>query len=808
MKDEIELRNSKIVSQKPLGTKNVEDEGFSDVLNADGEIEVELNRKVITERISKDLYKNAKSGLRELLMNSFRACRIARDQYNERNPHIIVKYDSPNRALTIHDINAQGISKERFKKVLLVLGNSDNLNSGETGQFGMGFASYTTLSSTILLETKYRTEDGGVSYAMLGRQGLTFKQVKREALDNYGTKLTLQLHNEITLQEVYEMEDMVKTIAKLQNIECTLVVDDDVEKITQMSLVDLIKHKISVRGDADNVEYHTGVENDIAYAIAFPSYSSNNVETFLGGAPIKMENEIEMMGGIGYFNALDEDKYKPMPERERFTKKAEAAMQEVIENIILKKIINEANLPTDIKGMFETENKQLIKRMHSSGKLQKYAPKLVDTIQTLQHINVSYTTGTSEKKKLNREDMYQLLTSLGSALFLRYTMLTKRYRAAVESEHDNIVYIKDEMHILEEIREQIPLVSDYIKDNELAMPKQESAPTAAILHSNFDGAYDTTHFESRNQERTVVMVEEGQIIDIISELKRGKSNYYFVKNYQGFEGFSISWKDYKKEVANSEHTFGGVTEKAADLVKEYDVFTLPRYMGEDDAFTSTLTKTLADNKYFYIKNNFDFKQTFVMLPIKSFGSTEFTKEATQSDLQDRFFMEYMFHARSPLEKAFVLAVSKTSYHFDRDIRKATTFPKAVSKFTLNEWNLDQMIRLIDKFQHRPEEFEDFKVPNDTGRVMAVRMKAMFHEYMKKHDNAKILNHLLTGNTATSIGVKEEHGEQMIGMGIKSGKEFSINERVTNVIGSMEIVSVYPQSNSSTLIKIRWNPLFA
>ena len=70
--------------------------------------------------------------------------------------------------------------------------------------------------------------------------------------------------------------------------------------------------------------------------------------------------------------------------------------------------------------------------------------KLVDTIQTLQHTNVGYTTGTSEKKKLNHEDMYQLLTSLGSALFLRYTMLTKRYRAAVESEHDNIVYIKDE----------------------------------------------------------------------------------------------------------------------------------------------------------------------------------------------------------------------------------------------------------------------------------------------------------------------------------------------------------------------------
>ena len=158
MSDEIQLRESKIVEQTPLGTKSVQDEAFDDVLNKDGEIEVELNKKVITERISKDLYKNAQSGLRELLMNSFRACRIAMTEHGEKNPHIIVQYDSPQRTLTIHDINAQGISKERFKKVLLVLGNSPQL--GETGQFGMGFASYTTLSSTVVLQTKYRTEDG------------------------------------------------------------------------------------------------------------------------------------------------------------------------------------------------------------------------------------------------------------------------------------------------------------------------------------------------------------------------------------------------------------------------------------------------------------------------------------------------------------------------------------------------------------------------------------------------------------------------------------------------------------------------
>ena len=804
MTDEIKLRKNKIVEQKPLGTKNIEDDGFSDILNDDGEIGVQLNQEVIIQRISKDLYKNAKSGLRELLMNAFRACRIAKKEYGERNPHIIVKYDSPNRSLTIHDINAQGISKERFKKVLLVLGNSDNLNSGETGQFGMGFASYTTLSSTVLLETKYRTEDGkGASYAMLGRQGLKFKQVKRDPLENYGTKLTLQLHNEITLQEVYEMEDMVKTIGKLQNIDCTLMVDDDVEKIEHMSLVELVKKKLSMRGEDGAVEFHAGVENDIEYAVAFPNYNANTFEMFLGGAPIKMEGDVQMMGAVGYFNALDEDKYKPMPERERFTTKAESAIREVVENTIFKKIIAGADLPSDIQGMFKTKNKQLIKRMHSAGKLQQYAPQLIDVVQTLQHTRISYTTNQAKGKKLLNTDMYEALTQFQDTQFLRYTMLTKRYRMAVEEEFENILYIKDASYFPKEIQEQIPLLPEYIKEHGLIMPKQDAIPTTAVLHSSFRGYYNTTHFEGRDTSKTIVMAKEGQIMDVISSLKDGKSDYYFVKNYHVFEDFSISWDEYIEAVKGADITFGGKTDTTSDIVDNYQVFSASD--NSKNMLTESLAKTLQSEKsLFYVPFGLDIINAYPGIHLDSLDDIQFIRKITDSKLANRDFTAYMLRAKSPVEKIFVNAVSRVSYQYDDDMAESTTFPAEVSKFQLNEWNLVKMAKLHDKFNNRPDEFKDFKVSHGAGEYAADGLVELFNQYYDVNRPHNTVNHLLAGGDAKHVSVKNASSEvREIEMTIPGGLEFKIPKTVQRLVGEMEILSVKPLPGNYAVIKIRW-----
>jgi TusA-related sulfurtransferase len=63
-------------------------------------IQVKLNEKAIKWRISHDLYKDFKSGVRELFQNEARACRQARDKYNAK-PKIVVKINSDTKSLSI-----------------------------------------------------------------------------------------------------------------------------------------------------------------------------------------------------------------------------------------------------------------------------------------------------------------------------------------------------------------------------------------------------------------------------------------------------------------------------------------------------------------------------------------------------------------------------------------------------------------------------------------------------------------------------------------------------------------------------------
>ena len=80
MTEKIETYEPDIIPQTALDV-DVKDENFNDVMGTDGLIATRLNEKVIIQRIAKDLYKNSKSGLRELYNNSARACKIAKKKY-------------------------------------------------------------------------------------------------------------------------------------------------------------------------------------------------------------------------------------------------------------------------------------------------------------------------------------------------------------------------------------------------------------------------------------------------------------------------------------------------------------------------------------------------------------------------------------------------------------------------------------------------------------------------------------------------------------------------------------------------------
>ena len=123
--------------------------------------------------------------------------------------------------------------------MLLVLGNSDNLNTGETGQFGMGFASYTTLSTTVLLQTKYRTKDGkGVQIMQCWEEmACPLNKLKCQLLKTMVQNSHFNCHNDISLGDLHEMMEMAKTASALQDVDCRVGIDNDVDQIERRELL-------------------------------------------------------------------------------------------------------------------------------------------------------------------------------------------------------------------------------------------------------------------------------------------------------------------------------------------------------------------------------------------------------------------------------------------------------------------------------------------------------------------------------------------------------------------------------------------
>jgi len=194
-----------------------------------GVIEVELDAKVVKQRIAKDLYSSWQSGFRELFNNEARACRIAINTHNAK-ARLIVSIDSSKKELIIGGYDSMGITSEVFDKSLRTMGVSGNLDSSEIGQFGFGFASYTTMTDLIKFETWSRdvNEEGDHErYSLMGKQGVDFQILKDEnSLETYGTRLTLTYNDQVNESELF---NLVKKLSRFSHVPVTLINKHDLD---------------------------------------------------------------------------------------------------------------------------------------------------------------------------------------------------------------------------------------------------------------------------------------------------------------------------------------------------------------------------------------------------------------------------------------------------------------------------------------------------------------------------------------------------------------------------------------------------
>ena len=330
-----EIRQEKSCRIDGLDTRYAEK--LHDAVGDNGLIPVKLEQDVIIQRISHELYSDPQSGIRELLANEIRACHNAMKRHGAK-PLIRVSMDTMTRELVIEGVDSEGIEEDRFLQVLSILGRSDNFDRTQPGKFGMGFASYTCLSDIIFVDTHARNGD---CYSVMGKGGLGFQILDKPDMDHYGTRIRMTVRKDIKIKD---LSTGIQQSLRLHGIDAVLTIDGNTHDIQKATISNLV----SAEGGAKPGHHVVHLENDnieVAINFSFHNHQPNDEKiekTFanLVGMPIKhrLSNMYyRSIASIAY-NIKNEEKFPPMPNRERFSNKVEKQIEAEIDKLVTEQL--------------------------------------------------------------------------------------------------------------------------------------------------------------------------------------------------------------------------------------------------------------------------------------------------------------------------------------------------------------------------------------------------------------------------------------------------------------------------------------
>ena len=322
-------------------TIQIDNAGFSGD-TGNGFIHTTLEQDVVIQRISKDLYAHPSSGIREMYANEARACRTAKVLGSD--PCITLRINTYNRSIVLEGTDSMGMSWETFRDVYCVLGRSTNFDGKESGQFGFGRAAYMCISDIMILETYCR--DTGEKFAVMGKSGIGFQTgLPEPRMDSFGTRISMTANAEIDFEDVIKM---VEKCARLSTIRTTIDVDGDIREIQQGSLETFYDDKTGLgrsiecdvysKDDIKVAFYHSWSRSDDGGIIQMSGL--NPQQAYLCGIPVEYRYEGKYANPICpiVVNVGDERRYKPTPDRERFSNDAvndiTARIDEIVEDYI------------------------------------------------------------------------------------------------------------------------------------------------------------------------------------------------------------------------------------------------------------------------------------------------------------------------------------------------------------------------------------------------------------------------------------------------------------------------------------------
>lgn len=333
---------------------------FFERLRSEGKLEVRFNEKVVIDRLSRDIYKGYLSGFREMVANS---CRAVRSSSEPARGVITVTLDHVERKVVIDD-NGCGITFADFE-ALLELGTTTNTDGHEAGQFGMGIASYGTMSTAIFIDS---LAENGEGFVVVGRGGKIFDYFGESKRDCTGTTITMVVKDDV---KIHAISMFARRIAMFCGVRMRLIetgnAAGDIDEFLDSSTPEEYIRNLHPDKPLFIIR-HEGFELVATWA------THTEPEQFLTILGMPAECDIDIGFKTFVLNITDERMFRPMPDRERLRPEAldviQRAVRDELRSQVTREIPDGAQPPAtydELTGMQPLHRAMFCHRMWDNG---------------------------------------------------------------------------------------------------------------------------------------------------------------------------------------------------------------------------------------------------------------------------------------------------------------------------------------------------------------------------------------------------------------------------------------------------------
>ena len=602
-----------LTTAKPL---NIPDEDIKDsplqrVKARQGKtIQVGMDKKVILQRVSHDLYGSWQSGIRELYNNEARACRNTIRDVVEASPEIHIQINPTERELIIWGKDSEGITLEVFDECLSILGVSSNHDGEEIGQFGMGFASYTTTFESMIVDTYARANEE--KYSFLADSGVEFKILPTvPKFNRYGTRLRGTYSEKINPDRIVEL---VKELALFSNVPTFIELSEDTndhsaglivcqqfsnglsyleakfDEQYEESTKD-IKGKIDIDIEREDFDFHAFL---VVYDTKWGNTNKWNVNSHtnqitLLGTPVIADLSTGIKECVsGYvLNIKDERKYKPTADRDRMTDDSiddieEEIKAELTEKYAFLKLVDvndyRERLANDTGWYYDSSIWRDIRYIVDD----ETTDTIVDTLAT------HYTN--SEK---TYQSLQQMMTKNPNKTIIALKSLRKEYMAKLDTVFDDRIYIRLPTRETEGREERISTLrelgvimgEEYIRENRLRVKRDKTqngfADVSVRLYSSYhareywgSSRYGKPYIPymlsevNTNAHNMIMRVKKDDWSNVMEVARQ--TPFIMVRERKGYNNNVKTYDMLLKETGNTMFYVGNEKKKLKDIAIKHD----------------------------------------------------------------------------------------------------------------------------------------------------------------------------------------------------------------------------------------------